>query len=109
MIVSDDTVSKALVYLADDPHPFALAKKAVADAENKCKRHYAEQFLAAEGSVDARRATAEMSDRYQFAKAEETEAVLELERHRARSRAAEMLIEMWRSEQANVRAAERVR
>lgn len=109
MIVSEKNISDALAYLAIDPHPYALAKKYVVDAETASKRVYAENFLAAEGSVDARRAAAESSEGYQVAKAEEGEAILDLERHRSRSRAAEMLIEVWRSENANVRAAERVR
>lgn len=109
MIVSEKNISDALAYLAIDPHPYALAKKYVADAESKSKRVYAENFLEAEGSVDARKAEAESSAEYQAAKAEESEAILDLERHRSRSRAAEMLIEVWRSENANVRAAERVR
>ena len=109
MIVSEKNISDALAYLAIDPHPLALARKDVVDAESKSKRIFAAHFLAAEGSVDARKATAELSDAYQFAKAEESEAIMELERHKARSSAADMLIEVWRSENANVRAAERVR
>ena|SRR5690349_9186787 len=109
MIVADDTVSKALAYLADDPHPLAKARKMVVDAENTSKRIYAEQFLDAEGSVEARRAQAEIAKDYQLAKAVESDAIMELERHKSRSRAAEMIIEIWRSENANARAAERVR
>lgn len=108
-IVSDKNVSDALAYLAIDPHPLALARKYVVDAESASKQTFAEQFLAAEGSIDARKATAESSAGYQRAKSEEAEAILDLERHKARARAAEMLIEVWRSENANVRAAERVR
>lgn len=109
MIVSEKNISDALAYLAIDPHPTALARKYVVDAETKSKRVYAENFLEAGGSVDARKATAESSGEYSAAKSEEAEAILDLERHKARSRAAEMLIEVWRSENANVRAAERVR
>lgn len=109
MIVSDKNIQTALEYLAIDPHPVALARKEVTDAENKCKRLFAQAFLGAEGSVDARKAEAEASGDYVTAREEEAMAILELERHRARSRAAEMLIEVWRSENANARAAERIR
>src|SRR5512139_91753 len=109
MIVSDNNIQTALEYLAIDPHPVALAHKFVRDAENKRKEVMARIFLEAEGSVEARKATAECDTECVAAKAEEAEAVLELERHRARSNAAEMLIEVWRSENANARAAERVR
>lgn len=109
MIVSDQNVSDALTYLADNPHPIAVARKAVTDAENASKRAFAEAFLSADGAVEARRAKAETSDEYQEAKANESAAILDLETHKARCRAAEMLIEIWRSENANARAAERVR
>lgn len=109
MIVSEKNVSDALTYLSDDPHPLALARKYVTDAENKSKRCYAAAFISAEGSVEARKAAAETDEHYATAKREEAEAVLDIERHKARIRAAEMLIEVWRTENANIRAAERVR
>ena len=109
MIVSDKNITDALAYLADDPHPLALARKDVTDAENKAKQIYARCFVSAVGSVEARKASAEVSPEYIAAKAEEAEAIKELERHKSRARAAEMLIEVWRSENANARAAERVR
>lgn len=109
MIVSEKNISDALAYLAIDPHPYALAKKYVVDAENKRKQAYASAFVDADGSVEARKAAAELDGDYHVALAEESEAILDIERHRSRSRAAEMLIEVWRSENANVRAAERVR
>jgi hypothetical protein len=109
MIVSEKNISDALAYLAIDPHPLALARKDVVDAESKSKAEWSGAFLRAEGSVDARKATAETDSIYQEAREAEAQAILELERHKARARAAEMLIEVWRSENANVRAAERVR
>jgi hypothetical protein len=109
MIVSEKNVSDALAYLAQDPHPIALARKWVTDAENSAKATFARVFLEASGSVDARKQTAESDGEYLSIKEDEAEAILEHERHRARVKAAEMLIEVWRSENANVRAAERVR
>lgn len=109
MIVSENNVTDALHYLAIDPHPVALARKDVTDAENRCKQAFAKAFLAAEGSVEARKAIAEISEEHTSAKDEEASAILEFERHKARTKAADMLLEIWRSEQANVRAAERIR
>lgn len=109
MIVSDKNVSDALAYLADDPHPLALARKDVTDAENKAKQAYARAFLDADGSVDARKAQAELAPEYVEAKRDEADAILDLERHKSRAKAAEMLLEIWRSENANARAAEKVR
>src|SRR6185312_9060420 len=109
MIVTDKNVSDALAYLADDPHPLALARKDITDAENNAKRVYSSAFLAASGSVEARKAIAETDEEFVKAKADEAEAIKELERHKARAKAAEMLIEVWRTEQSNIRAAEKVR
>jgi hypothetical protein len=109
MIVSENNVSDALTYLADDPHPLARARKDITDAENKAKRLYARTFMDADGSVEARKSAAEIDAEYIAAKDDEAEAIFQLERHKARVRAAEMLIEVWRTENANIRAAERVR
>lgn len=109
MIVSEKNISTALEYLAIDPHPFALARKHVTDAENKRKEAFARAFVCAVGTEFARKSAAETDPDCIVAKAEEAEAILELERHRSRARAAEMLIEVWRTENANIRAAERVR
>jgi len=109
MIVSERNISDALTYLADNPHPIAYAQKARADSENASKRAYAKAFLAADGSVEARRATAELDEMYTIAKDNEAAAVFDLETHKSRIRAAEMILEIWRTENANARAAERVR
>lgn len=109
MIVSDKNVQTALEYLAQDPHPAALARKDVTDAENKRKECLARAFMDADGSVESRKASAEIDPDVIAAKAEESQAIFDLERHRARTRAAEMLLEIFRTEAANVRAAERVR
>lgn len=108
-IVSEKNISDALAYLAIDPHPLALARKYVVDAENAAKGIYASMFLKSSGTVKERESEAECAHAYVAAKVDEAEAILDLERHKSRARAAEMLIEVWRSENANVRAAERVR
>lgn len=109
MIVTDEKVEIALSYLNMDPHPLALARKGMTDAENKARQVFARAFIGAGGSVEARKATAEVSTEYVDAKKEEAETVLEFERHRARVKGAEMILEIWRSEQANARAAEKIR
>ena len=109
MIVNQERVELALDYLNLDPHPLALARKDVTDAENRARQSFARAFLSAEGSVESRKATAELSSEYRQAKAEESDAMLDLEKHRARIKGAEMLLEVWRTENANARAAERIR
>jgi len=109
MIVSEKNISDALTYLADDPHPIAKGRFAVTLAENEANKIYSRLFLQAEGSIDARKATALCSPEHIAAKQVEADAVFEYERHKARVKAAEMLLEIWRTENANARAAERVR
>ena len=109
MIVSEHNVQTALTFLADDPHPLAVALYNVAKAENHRKEAYARALLAASGTADVRKATAEVSDEYMEAKQREADAIFEVERFKSRKNAAENLIEVWRTENANIRAAERIR
>ena len=109
MIVSEKNVSDALAYLAIDPHPIALARKDVTDSENARKECYAKAFLVATGNIEERKCRAETDPETIVAKDVEATDLLQLERHRARIRAAEMLLEIWRTENANIRAAERIR
>lgn len=110
MNVSEKNVGDALAYLAADPHPLAVARFKLTVAENKSREKFATLFLASTATTnDAKKATAECDPDYTQAKQLEADCVLELERHRSRTKAADMLLEVWRTENANARAAERVR
>lgn len=110
MIVSDKNVSDALAYLAIDPHPIALARKDLTDAENEKEKIWAEVYCGQNtGSIRDRESTCELDQRVIDCRRDVAQHSFELERHKARIRAAEMLIECWRSENANARAAEKVR
>ena len=110
MIVSEKNVSDALSYLADDPHPVAEARHRLTVAETNAKTIYSRLILASSCSTVATKEAEAMQDvDYLQAKSEEASALLDLERHKARVKAADMLISVWQSEGANIRAAERVR
>lgn len=109
MIVSESNVHDALKYLAIDPHPISAARFNLTTAENDAKRIYAEALLESDGSADIRKSRAEVNEEYRAAREREANALRDLERHRARIRAAEMMLEIWRTENANARAAERIR
>lgn len=109
MIVSERNVSDALAYLSQDPHPIALARKDFTDAENEKEHVYAEVYAEQVGSIKDKETACERDVRVVVARGQLSECLLGVERHRARVRAAEMLIEVWRTENANIRAAERVR
>ena len=109
MAVSEKNVSDALTYLAADPHPVAEARFRLTMAENLTKEAYAHAFISAEGPVRERECIAETSEHVIKRKRDEADCVLEFERHRSRVKAADMLLEVWRTENANARAAERIR
>ena len=109
MIVSDATVEKALAYLADDPHPLAVAKFNLTAAENKTRETYARLFLETSGTVKERESQVETLQEYIDCKSAEADCVLEYERHRSRQKAADTICDIWRTDNANARAAERVR
>lgn len=108
-IVSEKNVSTALTYLAEDPHPIALARKDLTDAETVYERLRAAVYLDQTGTVGEREAATLLDRDVGVAKDAITEAAFQVERHKARLKAAEMLLEIWRTENANARAAERIR
>jgi post-segregation antitoxin (ccd killing protein) len=109
MIVSDDTVSKALAYLAEDPHPLAAAQKAELFAEKQKNEAFAEIYLDTDGTAKERESKVLINSIYREALDAEIEAQAEVSRHKRRTDAAEKIISVWQTENANARAAERVR
>jgi hypothetical protein len=108
-IVSESNVHDALAYLAIDPHPSSLAHKDLLDAETETKKLEGDLYLSAEGTVDERWSQVRTHPRWLLAKKTENEASGELERHKRREKAAVFLIEVFRTENANARAAEKIR
>jgi hypothetical protein len=109
MIVSDETVSKALAYLSEDPHPLANAEKAVMFAEMEKDEVFAHLYLATEGTAKERESLVLIDDEFKAARRIEIEAEFEKARHRRRTDAADRIIAAWQTQNANIRAAERVR
>lgn len=108
--LTDDQVSAALDYLSQDPHPVASARADVTRAENTRKSAYANAFLNADGkTIDEKKARAEITPEYELAKKHEADAILKFRSEEARVNNASLICELWRSVQANARAAERVR
>lgn len=110
MIVTDEQVETALAYLNATPSPIGLAKFELTKAENEKELRYATLFLVAEGkSVRDRECFVEASEAYTVARNQFAEATGAYEEEKARVRGAEMVIECWRTANANQRAAERIR
>ena len=109
MIVSEDQVETALEYLGIDPHPLSLAWKDLTDAENEKDRVYAEIYKKQEGSIKDREMACERSEEVVRSRMAISMSKCALERARARIKWAEMIIEIFRTEAATARIAERIR
>ena len=107
MIVSEKNVSDALTFFALGGE--ANEEAAHLAAEQRRERLYAELYLLATGTVSEREATVHVSPEYQQALAEENEAKAELTRAKSRAKGADKLIDVWRTEKANHREAEKMR
>lgn len=109
-LVTDDMVSAALRYLAENTMATAEAKAARVMSEHSRKTERARLFLAApDGSIAFKEAWAEAHEDYIAACRLEAEATKVDEYHRAARVKADAIIEAWRTENANIRAAEKVR
>lgn len=109
MIIDDEKIGAALDYLNEFPHPAARARKELRMAEIQRDRLFAKLFLEAEGNVKERESKVNIEGLYLAACQTVADFEEMVELHKARTKGAEMIIEVWRSEQANARTAERVR
>lgn len=107
--ITEEMVEAAVLYLGEDPHPCALAKAEMIHAENLRKKKYCELFLKAEGkTVAEREAWAQTHNEFDAAQSNEVDKIRDYENQRSKTVSAQTITEMWRSIQANNRAADRV-
>ena len=109
MIIDDEKVDKALDYLGASPHPAAKARHMLRTAEIARDKLFASLFLKAEGSVKERESKATVDLQYTAACKAAIDAEMTFENEKARCKAAELIIDLFRTEQANARAMERIR
>ena len=102
-MISEDRLQKALTYLAQTDEPAAELKAEVCRKEYLCKLSRAQSFILADGSVDLRKAIAEKSDRVQEAEEALAHAITEFEKVKAKRATEELIVEVWRSVNANRR------
>ena len=107
MIVSEKNVSDALTYLAEGGA--APAEAAFLAAEQRREKLFASLFLVMTGSVEQRKSAVLIDDEYQKALSEEIAAKVEFSRCKSRVSAADKMIDIYRTEQSNIRAAEKIR
>lgn len=109
MQITDEQIDAALSYLNEAPHPCARAKRQLRVAEISRDKLFGSLFLQTTGNVKERESQVNQDGLYIAACKTVAECEEQVEDHRARVRGAEMIIEVWRSLSANIRAAERVR
>ena len=108
MIVTEDQMHAAVAVINDADGTAEVHFQATM-AENYAKETFAKIFLSYTGAVEERKARATCNPETMEAKALEAEALRSLERRKADLRSAELIVEIWRTENANARAVERIR
>jgi hypothetical protein len=103
MIISDDTVQKSLVYLAETDERLGQLKGRVKALEYQLKTVKAQTYLDSKGTVDERKSTAEITEDVIGMNIELSNAITELETIIAKRKTRELGIEVWRSVNANRR------
>jgi hypothetical protein len=102
-IVTEERCSQALHYLASTDELAAELKGNVARREYGCKLARAKHFALFSGSVEARKASAEAAPGVIAAEGELVTAIIEHEKVKAKRMTEELLVEVWRSCNANRR------
>lgn len=102
-VVSDEKLQKALVYLAETDTPCAEAKALYEGLKDQLKTIQAVAFQDASGSVESRKADSYASIAYQNHVRKIQDALFEYEAMRNKRLTAGMIVEVWRSENANRR------
>lgn len=103
MIVTDEQAQWAIKTMNTLAEEFEAAKMTAISSEHNRKTLRAGLFLDAEGSVGVRESTAEASEVYKTACDFEAEAVARWEGIRARIRACEATLEVWRTSESSRR------
>lgn len=104
--ISQDRMEKALAYLATTDEPCASLRADMERAEYKAKRTKAAVFQLSEGSVAERNATAETAGDTQNAYEQYFTALRDYEAMKNKRSTEEIVIETWRSLNANRRQAQ---
>lgn len=102
-MISEARLEKALTMLATSDEQIAELKADVARKEYLCKMARSREFLSAEGSVEARKASAEISDSVQLAEDLLSTAIVDFEKLRAKRATEELIIITWRTMEASRR------
>jgi hypothetical protein len=101
--VTQDRMESALEYLAETDREYAIEKAELERSEINRKRVRARIFLTTDGTVAERQARAETHEDAQAADDRLIETIQKYETLKARRERAEIVIDVWRSINANRR------
>lgn len=102
-MISEERLEKALTFLATTDERSADLKGQVARKEYGAKLARSKIYLVSEGSVEARKAKAEVSVEVEQAEDELAQAIVEHEKVKAKRATEELIVEVWRSVEASRR------
>ena len=103
-MITSDRLQKALTYLAETDESCAEAKAQVERCAYTCKHARALEFQIAEGSIEARKAAAEVSAAVQKAEDQRIAAIIAYEKLKAKRETEALIVDVWRSLNASRRA-----
>lgn len=107
MIVSEKNVSDALTYLAEGGESDAMAEYLAA---KQAREHlFAKLYLLTTGAVKERECQVLINKEFQEALTDENAAHVGLIHGKRRADGADKICEIWRTQNANARAAEKIR
>ena len=102
-MITDDMASAAFDWLASNSDDISHARGALIRAEYRVKKVYARLFLAADGSIDVRKAKATCEPEYDAACEDHASAEARWEELKDKRNKLELLCEAWRTQNANER------
>lgn len=102
-MISEDRLQKSLTYLAETDRSAAAAKAEMLGYEHQEKTVLGVEFLSATGTVAEREAKARTSAAYLEWRDKYEKAVLEYETLRTKRNTETLMVEVWRTLQANQR------
>ena len=103
-MITDDQVERALFYIRDSAGLAGQLAGAVKEAYARRKANQAIAFLQATGTVAEREARAQTDPAVITAYSDYSNSIADYEKLKLEIKAAEMLIEIWRTENSNRRA-----
>ena len=103
ILITDDMIEAAVAWLNSNSDDISQARGALIRAEYRVKRVHARLFLAAEGSIDVRKAKATCEPEYDAACEDHAAAEARWEELKDKRNKLELLTEAWRTQSSNER------